>query len=448
VCGFIDDNAARVANYPEYWVLGRISDLSDVIAKHEPDKVYIAIPSLAGRRRRKIVTVCFDGGIAVHDLMSPHRLRLGWTIEKDVRSLAKQARPVQIEALIGSRSRSLRIHRIGDPEGRPFVIGVGALGTEIARALARGGAEHLMLIDRDPVALRHAEQELEHTLRYPASRITPMCRDIAHGGVAAKALESSTPSIAFFTASWPDSTTADSHPVEAATSEVLTVADAARAAQQAGVARFVHVSKRRGTSTFSDALSALAEAAVLSRATPAMSCMLVRSVPLLESRGSIISLIQDQLRRGGDVSVPAACVAERYLFAADAADLILLAARDMSHRAASQSQTRVFDLVGERLDASEVAHDLARLSGLRPGVDVTIHVDEMPKARVALPAGERHPEDERLVESVTASCSPSGIDGLLDELRELVASGDGLKVHRFALEVEDRLVKVCDLPVP
>ena len=446
VCGFIDDAAAEVAGHPEYWVLGRIEDLSAVIHREKPTRVLIAIPTLRGAKRRKVVNDCWDANVEVRDLTSPHRRRLGWTIKDDAQSLSDQLRPVHIDALIGTRDRAVNLDAISwEAKPRPLVIGVGALGMEICRALARGQAQGLMMLDRDPTALHRAEEEVRHTVDAPEGYVTPMYNDVGYDGVADAALDDYKPSIVFYTAGSRETEPSGLGLVQAARSDVLTVARVAEAAESNGVERFVFVSKTGGSSYELNALNVLAEAAVLTRATGRTSCVVVRSGPLLESRTSVISEIQAQIDRGTSIRIPSSFGCERYLSATAAAELILLAARGTKETNALAERSYHYELVGETVSLDEVAHDLVRLAGLRPGVDITIDVGDPPARPLVTPSGDVHPEDDRLIRLPAAPCSLQGIDDLCDELQQLVADADEVGVRKFARNVEDRLAEVCEV---
>jgi hypothetical protein len=106
----------------------------------------------------------------------------------------------------------------------------------------------------------------------------------------------------------------------------------------------------------------------------------------------------------------------------------------------------IYELVGEPLNIDEVARDMIRIAGRKPGVDITFRstIHDPPASRERGPHDAVHPDDDRLVRVPAPLCGPVDVAHLVDDVRELVDAGDETGVHKFVRTLETRLSQVCD----
>jgi nucleoside-diphosphate-sugar epimerase len=320
-----------------------------------------------------------------------------------------------------------------------MVVGVGPLGLAIARALAQGNAPGVLLLDGDPVAVRRAKDEILRTTSACDRHIVPIGVDISNPA-AGVAFERYAPSIVFHVVE-PAAALADAPlgMLQAAESQVMTVERVVADADRCGVDHLVVASTRSGFDPL-DGLSALGEAVVFRGSQSTTRSTVVRCASLLEERDGLVPDLAAQIDRGGVVHIPPELAARRHVSVNDAAELILLAARD--HDAASPGESE-YEIPGERVDAHHVAEDLARLRGLRLGLDVTIAASEISVPSGRWSRGLPHPDDARLRRLGLRSCKPHGVDDRIAALRELVDARDARAIKQFATGLERELVSVC-----
>jgi FlaA1/EpsC-like NDP-sugar epimerase len=338
VCGFVDDSAHDVAEHPNQRILGRIDDLVRIICDHRPDEVLLAIPTLAGARRRDVVTACRETHTHLLNLPRMHELGIGWTKGDSRSRLMNQLRVVEVEETIGDE-------RVEIDEEAPawlryetaIVIGAGALGAEICRRLVDGEIGRLVVVDRREAALKKIEGDLADTREF--EEFIPWVRDASDLKSLARAFGKHTPFAVFSTtgeatalALEPERLAADPDGWRTIFANELGVTLAAsRAAAEEGVPRLIHVSSPRAadpTDSFG-AMKALCERLALFTAArnPSQVQAVVRVGPILDSKNGRFSRMKRQIKAGSIVQVPGPGSRARFVSLARWAELVLHSAR-------------------------------------------------------------------------------------------------------------------------
>jgi FlaA1/EpsC-like NDP-sugar epimerase len=337
VCGFIDDSAKDVHGHR---ILGRIDDLEEVIRAYSPDEVLLAIPTLAGVKRREVVRACQATSTLLLHLPAMHDLGIGWTRTENRLRLRAQLRSVKVAEMIGEDRVVL------DPlstrwlqDGTAVVVGAGAFGSEICRRLADGGIGRLVVVDRNESAIRKVKRELRDTRKFWAfeSRVG----DAANRRFLAKVFQGCETK-AVFNASGdfsmqaldPKDLVRDPDRWKTVVGNEVRVADAAaRAAVDAEVPWMVHVSSKRAGCPRDPfgAMKAVCEEVVLRHANlnrrPEKVLAVVRVGPLPDSRNGLLTGMEEQIQAGAPVEIPGPGATVRFISTARWAELVLHAAR-------------------------------------------------------------------------------------------------------------------------
>ena len=99
----------------------------------------------------------------------------------------------------------------------------------------------------------------------------------------------------------------------------------------------------------------------------------VRFGNVLGSTGSVVPLFQRQLATGGPLTVTDPEVTRFFMTVREAVELVLQASALSPAAAASDTRGKIFVLdMGEPVKIVDLAHQMIRLAGLRPGRDVAI----------------------------------------------------------------------------
>lgn len=99
--------------------------------------------------------------------------------------------------------------------------------------------------------------------------------------------------------------------------------------------------------------------------------MTVRFGNVLGSSGSVVPLFQRQLDRGGPLTVTHPDIERYFMTVREAVELVLQATAHGLEHAEARGQIFVLDM-GKPAKIADVARQMIRLAGLRPGVDVGI----------------------------------------------------------------------------
>jgi FlaA1/EpsC-like NDP-sugar epimerase len=437
--GFVDDDPRkRHTRIMGVRVLGTIDELPRVLREHRPDEVLIAMPTVSGEVRRRIVETAQRLRIVVKTLPGLYEL-----ISGDL-NLAGQIRPVQVEDVLGREQVEVDFHEVAAYlEGATVLVtgAGGSIGSELCRQIARVRPSRLILVDNAEGPLFEIERELVDERDFTAvlSKLadvkdrTALRRDV---------FEKFRPTVVFHAAAYKHVTMLQTHPVESVRNNVVGTRVVAELAAEFGVERFVLISTDKAVNpkTVMGQSKALCERIVESlghRRDIATRFVAVRFGNVLNSSGSVIPIFRKQIERGGPVTVRDPEMTRYFMTIPEAVSLVVQAGA-----IGGRGQVFVLDM-GEPVKILDLAQNMIRLSGKQPrlpGEEATSSRD-VQIAYVGARAGEKvHEELWGEHESVGATAHPKilrlsrppvdsdWLDVQLAELERLADDGDTLEV--------------------
>ncbi len=361
--GFIDDHPAkRGLRIHGVRVFGGRDVLPEVMARVAPDEVLLAMPSASLDVRRGVLTALQPYRVAIKTLPDLRELPECHVEVAQIRSLALEdllSRPVvgldpaPVRALVAGR--------------RVLVTGAGgSIGSELCRQIARLGPASIVMVERH----EHALFTLTETLRAPAgSDQVPLVADVTDSARMRQIMERHRPDVVFHAAAHKHVPLMDRHPCEAVKNNVLGTLTTARAADLAGVERFILISSDKAVDPASvmGATKRVAEMIVQSLlASSATSFTAVRFGNVLGSSGSVVPTFLRQIREGGPVTVTDAGMRRYFMLIAEAVELV-------QHAAALSGHGVVYVLdMGEPVAIVDLARQMIRLAGYVPDVEIPI----------------------------------------------------------------------------
>jgi FlaA1/EpsC-like NDP-sugar epimerase/dTDP-4-amino-4,6-dideoxygalactose transaminase len=369
--GFLDDDPAkrRAAIISELPVLGEVDKVRETVLAHRVEAVVVAIPGLGRDRFRQVVRAAEATGASVRYLPS-----FIAALRRDV--VGSDMRALDVHQLIGRTE----IHVVS-PEARSTVAGRrvlvtgagGSIGSELCHQVRAFGPSRLFLLDHDESNLHRLQLELYGDALLSDDIVISDIRDCRRIDQIFRELR---PDTVFHAAAHKHLPLLERHPCEGVKSNVKGTENLVRAAAAAGTERFVLISTDKAADPVSvlGATKRLAELIVrdAQRNAPEGSVFTaVRFGNVLGSRGSLLSVVAEQLGSGSPVTVTHPDVTRFFMTVEEAVGLVLEAARmarggevfvlDMS------GPVRIVDLVRRFASSLNVPDVDIRFTGLRPG---------------------------------------------------------------------------------
>ncbi len=363
--GFVDDNPAkmgeRIHNAP---VLGPIAAVPELVKQYEVDEVIVAIPSASGREMRRIVGLCTKDGLRIRTIPGVESLIEG-------RVTVSQLRNVAIEDLLGREPVQLDTALIAGRLNGAVVMVTGAggsIGSEICRQVCRFGPSKLLLVEQAENALFQVHRELREA--FPAITLVPQIADICDSKRMESLFARYRPNVVFHAAAHKHVPMMEWNPGEAIKNNVFGTRKVADLADQFGAQSFVMISTDKAVNPTSIMGVSKRVAEIYIQALSQRSqtkFITVRFGNVLGSNGSVVPIFQEQIARGGPITVTHPEMKRYFMTIPEASQLVLQAGA-----MGAGGEIYVLDM-GEPVKIVDLARDLIRLSGLRPGEDIEIN---------------------------------------------------------------------------
>ncbi|MBL8601286.1 MAG: polysaccharide biosynthesis protein [Myxococcales bacterium] len=364
VVGFVDDDASKQRlHIHDVRVLGPIAKVTELVKQHAVDEVIVAIPSARADDMRRIVAMCGESGAAIRTIPGVDAL-------VDGRVAVNQIRPVKIEDLLGRAPVTLDSQAIADCVNGAVVLVTGAggsIGAELCRQVCRFGPAQLVLVEQAENAMFQIHRELHD--KFPHVKLVPRIADICDTRRLEAVFQSMRPSVVFHAAAHKHVPMMEWNPGEAIKNNVFGTKKVADLAVAYDVQQFVMISTDKAVNPTSimGVSKRVAEiyCQALSQRT-ATRFITVRFGNVLGSNGSVVPIFQEQIARGGPVTVTHPEMKRYFMTIPEACQLVMQAG-------AMGKGGEIFVLdMGEPVKIVDLAKALITLSGLRPGEDIEI----------------------------------------------------------------------------
>ncbi len=364
VVGFVDDSAAkqgeRIHGVP---VLGPLGKVADLVRAHGVDEVVVAIPSAKGKEMRQILELCQASGASIRTIPG-----MGSLIDGKV--TINQIRPVKIEDLLGREPVTLDTEEIARCINGAVVLITGAggsIGSELCRQVCRFGPARLVLVEQAENSLFHIHRELREA--FPGVVVTPRIGDICDTRRMAAVFTKYKPAVVFHAAAHKHVPMMEWNPGEAIKNNVFGTRKLADLAVHHGVQQFVMISTDKAVNPTSVMGVSKRVAEIYCQSLSQRSgtrFITVRFGNVLGSAGSVVPIFQEQILKGGPVQVTHPDMKRYFMTIPEACQLVMQAG-------AMGRGGEIFVLdMGDPVKIVDLARDLIRLSGLRPGEDIEI----------------------------------------------------------------------------
>lgn len=449
VVGVIDDKGGRIGRrIHRVPVYGGLDDIEDVVTDLEhrgerPQRLILTRRQIGGEVVRDLLETCERLGISLVRMPDPTEFHSG-------DRAPTKTKPIDIEDLLGRPQAMLdRPAMKAMIAGRRVMVtgAGGTIGAELSRQIASFNPAHLSLVDISEFNLYSIDLELaEKQSGVPRSATLADVRDREK---LKRLMEREQPELVFHAAALKHVPMVETNPNEGVRTNVGGTRNVADACRNAGVDAMILIStdKAVNPTNVMGATKRIAEsycqALDIAGDRPGGTRFLtVRFGNVLGSTGSVVPLFQHQLRNGGPLTVTDANVERYFMTVREAVELVLQASTyGLTEDGDKAGEIFVLDM-GKPVRILDLAEQMIRLAGLRPGKDIEItftglrpgeklseelfHGSEPPKESgkagilVASPRTADQAVLSRAVDELVQSASDGQTDDTLRKIKALV----------------------------
>ncbi|PXW23659.1 polysaccharide biosynthesis protein [Paraburkholderia caballeronis] len=355
--GLLDDDPAKQGReIYGYKVLGPIGELPRWAESLKADHAIIAIPSAGTDVQRRVATLCVRAGVRAMVLPVLTALTPG-------QAFLSQVRHIDLEDLLGREPVKIDTPHVEALLRERVVMVTGAggsIGSELCRQIMRFAPAQLVALDVSEYAMYRLAEEFRE--RFPDISIIPIVGDIRDSLLLDQVMSRYAPHVVFHAAAYKHVPLMEElNSWQAVRNNVLGTYRLARASIRHDVRRFVLIStdKAVNPTNVMGASKRLAEMAcqALQQTSSGTQFETVRFGNVLGSAGSVIPKFQQQIAKGGPVTVTHPEITRFFMTIPEATQLVLQASS-----MGSGGEIFILDM-GKPVRIVDLARDLIHLYG-------------------------------------------------------------------------------------
>lgn len=376
VLGILDpDPSNRMQSVQGVKVMGALDDLPRLVEAFKARRVGInevVVAELAPSRQRlntifKAATACGLKVSRIPAMTETSSIIQGGRVEP---------KPMELGDLLGRPEVNTDIQGVAKLIEGKTVLATGAggsIGSEICRQVALFNPKRLVLADSSEFHAYLLDKEMRqrfphleiHTLLVnvrDAARVTEVCREFR-------------PEVVFHAAALKHVPMVEDNPLEAIKTNVFGTRNVADAALACDASAFIMIStdKAVNPTNIMGATKRAAEAycQALDLNSEKTRFKTVRFGNVLGSNGSVVPLFQEQIARGGPVTVTHPNIVRYFMTIPEAVRLVLHASTHALGDRAERGRIMVLDM-GKPVRIVDLAERMIQLAGFKPRVDIDI----------------------------------------------------------------------------
>jgi len=416
--GFVDDNPKkRNSLIHGVRVLGGSKAIPGLVRDLGVKEIIIAIPSATKTEIRDIMDSIRKSDLrdvkvlpGISDLMN------GNVTLKDIRDIS-------IEDLLGREPVKIDMENVcAYISGQNMLVtgGGGSIGSELCRQVARFDPARLIMLDMGETELFNIDREIRE--KYPNLCLVPIVGDIRDEKKLEGVFGEHSIDTVFHAAAYKHVPLMEANPREAIVNNIFGTRLLAEKSVKYQVRTFINISTDKAVNPTSvmGATKRVAENLLLGLNTNTTVFISVRFGNVLGSRGSVVPIFQEQIKRGSPITITDYDMKRYFMTIPEAVQLVMQAG-------AMGNGGEVFVLdMGDPVSIYKVAEEVIRLSGLEPDKDIPIVI-----------SGKR-PGEKLFEELLTAE------EGTLATVHEKVFSSRlGGKIDKSYLKKVERLISLA-----
>lgn len=320
---FVDDNPTLQSLTVAGLKVHSPVQLPQLVATKEIDRIVLAMPSAGRPAQARIARRLRNLGCEVQTLPSFAQL----VLDKADHQRVTRA---ELSELLGRGRMEAELPEVTDAyRGRSVLVtgAGGSIGSELCRQVVAAGPSRLVLLDHSELSLFNIERELQDM--ETGIEIVPVLGSVCEKSLVSRILAENGINVVLHAAAYKHVVLVEKNCIEGLRNNVIGTKLMADAAREAGVERFILISSDKAVRPkgIMGASKRLAELIVQDLATRSGGTRfsMVRFGNVLGSSGSVIPLFEEQIARGGPVTVTHADVTRYFMTVAEAVRLVLLA---------------------------------------------------------------------------------------------------------------------------
>jgi len=429
--GFIDDDRKKAGkNILGVKVLGGREILKQKIDELSITEVIIAMPSISKNVIREVVRICKSRKVKL--LIVPSTMEI---IEGVVRF--DQIKSLDLSDLLDREELEIDseyIHRFLNKKKILITGAAGSIGKELVRKVIEFSPAEIIALDISESGLFYLIQDLEESAVSSKVRIIPLVVDIKDMQLLKGVFSTFYPQVVFHAAAYKHVPLMEGQARVAFMNNVIGTDNLLKLSHRFDIMRFINVSTDKAVNPLSvmGKTKRICELLTQIYAQRGLSACSVRFGNVLGSNGSVFTVFQEQIRKGGPITITSPDMERYFMTVKEAVSLVL-----QSGSSEEGGCIYVLDM-GKPIRIIDLAINIIILSGLTPGEDIKIDY-------TGIRAGEKY--SEALFHS-RARVIPSKFRGIYIEENYIVDDNVVEKIETISEKVysfpQKTLVKIMD----
>lgn len=336
-------------------VVGQINQIENVVREYKIEHIIVAIPSLNKKELAKIIQLCTSTGVKTQTIPKIEDIMTGKVSISNFKN-------VDVEDLLGRDPVQLNVDNISQyVTGKTILVtgAGGSIGSEICRQISHFRPNNVVLLGHGENSIYEIHRELTSNFGKEIDYI-PVIADVQDFNRMMEVIGKYKPEVIFHAAAHKHVPLMELNPVEAIKNNIIGTKNVAEAADFYDVHIFVLISTDKAVNPTSvmGASKRIAEMIIQNMAkTSNTKFVAVRFGNVLGSRGSVVPLFKEQIRKGGPVTVTHPEMTRYFMTIPEATRLVIQAGA-----LARGGEIFVLDM-GEPVKIVDLARNLIRLSG-------------------------------------------------------------------------------------